>query len=168
MNYSSQEVGALLQEVLDDMLEGFQVISSDWRYQYVNKTVATQGKSTPSELLGRTMMECYPGIENTEVYAKCKQCMETQQSVLMENEFVFPDKTTGWFQLYIHPIKDGFIILSIDITEYKRAQEALNESIKKIDVLFNSTIDRESHMEELKEEIKGLKEAAGVKIFAQQ
>ena len=32
--------------VLDNLLEGFQVISPDWVYLYVNSAMASQGRST--------------------------------------------------------------------------------------------------------------------------
>lgn len=46
-----------LQETLDYMIEGYQIIDYDWRYAYVNETVAKQGRKTKEELLGYTMMQ---------------------------------------------------------------------------------------------------------------
>jgi hypothetical protein len=51
---------------LDDLLEGCQVIGYDWRYLYVNSVAAKQGHREPEELLHHTMMEMYPGIDNTD------------------------------------------------------------------------------------------------------
>ena len=53
----SIEAKELLYEVVDDMHEGFQVIDSDWKYAYVNETVARHGKKSKSDLIGKTMME---------------------------------------------------------------------------------------------------------------
>src|SRR5687767_2732012 len=100
---SNPNAGELLKTVLDEMLEGFQIISHDWKYLYVNETVAKQGAATKENLLGKTMMECYPGIDKTPLFTQLKKCMENRVSVLMDNEFVYPDGHLGWFKLFIHP-----------------------------------------------------------------
>ncbi|MFN8399477.1 MAG: PAS domain S-box protein [Anaerolineales bacterium] len=113
---------------LDTMIEGIQIIDFDWRYTYVNKAVAKQGQSTPEKLLGCTMMEAYPGIEHTELFSILKECMTQRTVKRFENEFVFPDGSSGWFELNIQPAPEGIFILSVDITERKKAEEQLRSS----------------------------------------
>src|SRR5262249_17425769 len=43
----------------------------------------------------------------------------------MENEFTFPDGSTGWFELRFLPVPQGACILSLDITEQKRSAATL-------------------------------------------
>ncbi|MEK6756681.1 MAG: GAF domain-containing protein, partial [Bacteroidota bacterium] len=69
---------------LDHMLEGCQIIDFDWRYLYVNDVAAAHGRHTKEELLGRTMMEMYPGIENTPMFAKLRHSMEQRVPQRME------------------------------------------------------------------------------------
>jgi PAS domain S-box-containing protein len=111
--------------VLDNLHEGCQVIDREYRYLYVNEAVAKQGQRTPDQLLGRTMLECYPGIENAPFFSRLRACMTERVHDRMENEFQFPDGTTGWFQLRFVPVPDGVCILSLDITEDKRRREQL-------------------------------------------
>lgn len=109
---------------LDNMMEGCQIIGFDWRYLYVNDAVTQHGRQTREALLGRTMMEVYPGIENTEMFAVLRRCMNERTSHQMENEFTYPDGTKAWFELSIQPVPEGIFILSIDITAHKRAEKA--------------------------------------------
>ena len=117
-------------EVLDSLLEGCQVIDREFRYVFVNSTVALQGKRSKEELLGRTMMECYPGIENTPMFAQLRQTMLERAHHLMENEFTYPDGSKRWFELRFLPVTSGVCILSMDITARKRTEEQLRQSQK--------------------------------------
>jgi PAS domain S-box-containing protein len=119
------ESEARYHRVLDSMMEGCQIIDQSWRYVYVNEVVAQQGRRQREELLGRTMMEVYPGIENTELFAVLRQCMEQRSSRRIENQFIFSDGRTGWFELSIQPVEEGIFILSSDITERKQSEENL-------------------------------------------
>jgi PAS domain S-box-containing protein/putative nucleotidyltransferase with HDIG domain len=132
---------------LDHMLEGCQVIGYDWRYIYVNEAAARHGRQTPDRLINRTMMEVYPGIENTEMFAVLKRCMQERAPQLMESKFENPDGSTGWFELSIQPVPEGLFILSIDVTGRKLAelqmqkQLARMNALRKIDLAVLSSFD---------------------------
>ena len=123
---------------LEAMLEGCQIIGHDWRYLYVNEVAAGHGRRKREELLGGTIMEMYPGIEKTPVFATLQRCMHERVSEYIENEFVYPDNSTGWFELSINPVPEGIFILSVDITKRKQAEEALRISLTKYRILFEA------------------------------
>ncbi|MCA9924135.1 MAG: PAS domain S-box protein [Anaerolineales bacterium] len=112
--------------LLDNMLEGCQIVGFDWRYLYVNDAVAKQGRQAKEGLLGHTMMEIYPGIEQTEMFIVLRRCMDERTTAHMENEFIYPDDSKGWFELRVQPVPEGIFILSFDITERKRAEQAIH------------------------------------------
>ena len=115
----------IARDVLDSLLEGCQVIDFDYRYIYVNDTVVAQGRQSREQILGRTMVECYPGIDGTPMFSALRQCMTERKHERMENEFTFPDGSTGWFELRFVPVPEGTCILSLDITAQKRAAATL-------------------------------------------
>ena len=127
-------------QTLDTMLEGCQIIDFDWRYTYVNETAARQGHATRDELVQHTMMEKYPGIENTELFAVLRDCMENRVARQMENEFTYPDGSRGWFELSIQPTPEGIFVLSMDITERKRAETQVQIQMQRLRAL--NEIDR--------------------------
>jgi PAS domain S-box-containing protein len=114
--------GALYRHTLDGMLEGCQLIGSDWRYRYVNAAAAHQNRLSEGQLIGRTMMEAHPGLEATEVYAKLLSCMNDKVAQHIETDFAFADGTRSCFQVSMQPAPNGISIFSVDITERKRAQ----------------------------------------------
>ncbi len=127
--------------VLDNLLEGCQIISPDWRYLYVNDAFVKQARQSKERLLGRTMMEVYPGIEKTAMFAVLKRCMEEHQPHMMENEFIFPDESKGWFELRFKRVSEGVFILSMDITERKQMEEALRDDAVRWKILVEQSRD---------------------------
>jgi len=113
---------------LDSMMEGCQIIGFDWRYIYVNESAARHGHQAREDLLGRTIMEKYPGIETTPLFSVMRRCMEERVAHVTENKFTYPDGTRGWFELSIQPVPEGIFILSLDITARRRAEQSLRES----------------------------------------
>jgi len=118
----------LVHSVLDNLLDGCQVIGPDYRYLYLNEVVARQARSRREDLVGRTMLEAFPGIDDTEMFSTLRRCMELRSREQMENRFSYPDGSEGWFELSFVPIPEGVAILSTDITERKRAEEAVRHS----------------------------------------
>jgi PAS domain S-box-containing protein len=116
---------ARFRSTLDNMMEGCQIIGFDWRYLYVNAVAAAHGRRTREELLASSLPAAYPGVETTEMFAALKRCLEERLPSQMENEFVYPDGVRAWFQLAVQPVPEGAFVLSIDITERKRAEEEL-------------------------------------------
>jgi PAS domain S-box-containing protein len=121
-----KEVENRLQVTLDYMIEGYQIIDYDWRYVYINEAAAKQGRKTKQELLGYTMMQVYPGIDKTNLFNYLRSCMTNRISHQIDNEFVYPDGTKGWFELIIEPIPEGILILSLDVTRKKEIETELN------------------------------------------
>ncbi len=136
-----QRQDSFLQRVLDDMMEGCQIIDRDWRYRYVNKVAARHGRSTKEQLQGATMMAAYPGIETSELFSQLRRCMEDGVPHHRENEFVFADGSKRWFELDIQPLEDGIMILSWDLTERQRARRSLQDSEAQLRALIDTLPD---------------------------
>ena len=113
---------------IEHLLEGVQIIAVDWTYLYVNETAARQGQRAVDELIGHTMMSCYPGIEHTELFAVLKHVMETRRPERMINEFVYPKGDRHWFKLLVEPVPGGICVLSIDVTDREQVQMRLRRS----------------------------------------
>jgi PAS domain S-box-containing protein len=130
----------------DHIQDGFQVISRDWRYLYVNSAVIAQSKYHRKEdLLGFTMMEKFPGIDQTPMFSALRSCMENRKPQSVRNEFVFPDGSKGWFELRVQPVPEGIFILSHDITEKVKTE---NERLQHIHRLERMLDENRHHSKE--------------------
>jgi len=130
-------IKALPQRILDNLLEGCQVIGFDWEYLYVNEAAARHGRKSREELLGKTMIQAYSGIEDSRMFGVLRECMAERKPDRMENEFAFPDGSKGWFELSFEPVPEGMLILSQDITDRKRAEAELREREKFITAVMD-------------------------------
>lgn len=151
-----QDYKDIMQQVFDQSKQGFQVISKNWEYLYVNRAVAQQGKKTPNDLIGKKMTDVYPSIEETPLFEQMKKVMREKISIKMDNEFRFPDGSLGWFSLFIHPWSDGIIIFSVDVTERKKEEAKLLEKISKLDMSKFENSKTQQELEDIKNAIEKL------------
>ena len=109
---------------IDNLREGVQLIDANWQYLYVNAAAAAHGQRPVAELVGHTMMACYPGIEHTDVFHTLKRVMDTHHAEILTTEFTFPTGEQRWFDLVVNAVPEGICVLSLDVTdrETKRAE----------------------------------------------
>ncbi len=119
--------GARFRETLDNLMEGCQIISPEWRYLYVNEVAARQLRMPKESMLGSTVMEICPDVEKTRMFPELKKCMNDKEPITLEHEFVFPDGSKSIFELKIQPSPAGVVVLSEDITERRNMQKRLLE-----------------------------------------
>ncbi|MBU0588697.1 MAG: EAL domain-containing protein [Gammaproteobacteria bacterium] len=110
---------------LDGMFEGVQLIGFDWRYLYLNETAARHNRRPNEELLGKTMSEAWPSLKSSQVSLLMKRGLEERTAQHAEIEFVFPDASLGWYDVQCLPVREGICVLSVDISERKKAQARL-------------------------------------------
>lgn len=119
-----------LGDMLEYLNEGLQVVDEELRYRYLNAIAAQHGQRTREELLGRTMSECYPGIESSALYQVLLELLRDGGTRSLENEFRFPDGSLGWFDLRMVRIPEGVLILSIDVTERRRLEMQVRRMLR--------------------------------------
>lgn len=125
MNQALRASATLYRDTLDHMLEGCQLVGFDWRYRHINVAAERHNRQPAEGMIGRTMMQAFPGIEHTHFFHQVRTCMTDRTPQYSEVEFVFSDGTRGWFEASVVPNPEGIAILSVDVTERRRAEDAL-------------------------------------------
>ncbi|MCB0415314.1 MAG: PAS domain-containing protein [Bdellovibrionales bacterium] len=123
--------------IFNDLTFGVQVIDRSMRYVYLNKFLLKEIDKTLNELQGVLMEEAFPDFDNTEVYREIKESLESSQYKKILNEFNFPDGKQTIYQLEIHPIEDGVIVFSHDITDSQKGENYLRETIKQLELFIH-------------------------------
>ena len=111
--------------ILDDVINGIQIIDLNWKYVYLNDIAVNHAKCTREELLGCTMMEKYPGIVDSVMFKALENCMLERTTKNIVNEFTYPDGSKDWFELKIQAIPEGLLIISNNITKRVEAENEL-------------------------------------------
>ncbi len=133
--------------IFDHLLEACQIIGFDWRYLYLNQTAAREGRNERAAMLGRTVMELYPGFETTEVYTLLNRSLTERLPQEAEIRFDFPDGSYGWYEFHVQPIAEGIFVYSQEISPRKLAELNLRKLYRTLNVLsdVNQAIVRLRH-----------------------
>jgi PAS domain S-box-containing protein len=114
-------------QVLESMSDGFVFLDREWRYRYINGRAdefhLRHGR-THGQLIGRTVWECYPAAEESELGG----CLRAAAATRRVAECVVHEPVTGaWQECRIVPGPGGTAVYLRDVTERKRveAEQAL-------------------------------------------
>jgi PAS domain S-box-containing protein len=114
---------AKIMEILESITDGFSTWDRNWRYIYANERSAQLLGKPREQLIGRSVWDLFPEAVGTEAYHKCQQAMAERLSVHFEACF-----DNRWYENYVYPTKEGLSVYWRDITDRKRAEEALRAS----------------------------------------
>jgi PAS domain S-box-containing protein len=132
------ESETLLRSTLDNMLEGCQIIDSEFRYSYMNAETERQLGRPKEELLGNIYYEMFPAIVENQIFSYINDCLINRTNKTFLNEFLYPDGRLGYYKINLKSVPEGVLILSEDITEHRKAEEALKESEEKFHTMADT------------------------------
>jgi diguanylate cyclase (GGDEF)-like protein/PAS domain S-box-containing protein len=135
-----------LQIILDSVPSNIWYKDKDNKYLRVNKAVATMMNMSVEEIKGKSPYDLFPD-EADRIYTDDMEVINTGRPKLgIIERLHLPGGEIKWFQTDKVPYRDehgnitGTIIFDVDITERKRAEEALRES----EVRFRTLIEEAS------------------------
>ena len=113
--------------ILESISEGFIFVDREWRIRYANEQLAALGAVPLSSILGKTLWEAFPGIENSSFVPAYRDAMATGR-VTHHEDYYQPSKL--WIHANAYPSPDGLSIFAQDVTERRVQQEKLMLSEK--------------------------------------
>ncbi len=120
--FGQADVQSFIKLSLGELHEGIQIIDNNWKYIYLNDAVVSHSKNSRENLIGKTMMDCFPGIEDTEMFKVLTATKMDGKIRRLEHLFEYPNGEKLWFELYVSLHSLGLLIRSFDITEKKELE----------------------------------------------
>ena len=132
----AQRVHEKLTGILESLGDGFVACDRDWRYTYVNATAERLLGRRREEMLGQDMRVLFP--DATPFFARYERAIAKQVSLTFEDYYA---PLNMWTEVSVHPSADGMSQFFRDVTERKRAEEAVRESRAKLEAALTSMTD---------------------------
>lgn len=129
-----QQSESLLRKIAEYSPNSIALKDSDGYYILVNRTMAERNGATPAEMVGKRDIDYAANWRMSraaakEYYARDRKVIENNETkVFPAEKFKYHDGSLRWFQTTKVPIslsggKRGVLSVSIDVTEYKKAEE---------------------------------------------
>ncbi|MCJ7668077.1 MAG: PAS domain S-box protein, partial [Anaerolineae bacterium] len=133
-------------ELADSIADVFFAMDKDLRYTYWNKASEDLTGISAKDAIGKSLYEVFPDTPQTRraetVYL---DVLRTQQPQSFLNEYQLGGKDFA-FEISAYPTRDGLSVFVKDITERKRAEEALGERVKELTCLHAVSRDMQEDL----------------------
>lgn len=125
------------EDILESISDCFYALDKDLRFTYVNKAAEEIWGRLRAELIGLKIADVFAGLIDISL-SKFHQVLKEQ---IPQNYQVYSKVIQRWGEMNVYPSQDGISVYFHDITERKRAEEALKESEQLYRTLFENTED---------------------------
>jgi PAS domain S-box-containing protein len=122
----NRDQGEFLEHLLDSSRAGFFALDASWRFTYVNQRVTKYTLFTRDEMVGRSLWEVSPQLENDPVAQVYRQVMVERKPLQTRSQSITqPGK---WYDMHVSPFRDGISVFFTDASAQVEAEQALRKS----------------------------------------
>jgi PAS domain S-box-containing protein len=120
-----RQAKAHTKSILDSVTDTYILFDYHWRYLYVNEPAISAIGWQREKILGRTLWELYPDIVGTELDRQYHRAMDERLPLTFDFHYA---TLNTWWENRFYPAPEGLAVFATNITERKKAEDALRES----------------------------------------
>ncbi len=112
----------------------------DFTWVYENAAIARMNGTDPQKVLGKRLLELFPGHRGTRFLKAYQQVAETGKQIVFEGEYAAEQLPISWYRVVVVPLGQDIAILAQDITERKRTERVLRRQAELLRLAFDAII----------------------------
>ncbi|HEY9725326.1 MAG TPA: PAS domain S-box protein, partial [Chroococcales cyanobacterium] len=126
---AAREANRRVVNILESITDAFFALDREWRFTYINYRCAELMRSSPTQLLGQCFWDVFSTARGTILDEQYHKVVEHQTPAHFEVTGLF---TGRWFEVHAYPSAEGIAVYFQEISDRKRAEEALRESEERL------------------------------------
>lgn len=126
-----------MRKILEGVSDGCAFLGPDWKYRFVNRVAADLAGRAPEELVGSGVSEVFPHVADLPALRELRRAMD--EGIPGRLETWYPPHQR-WYETNLYPAEEGVMIIVRDVTDRRRAEEALRESERRLRAIFDQSI----------------------------
>ncbi|RYF70009.1 MAG: PAS domain-containing sensor histidine kinase, partial [Cytophagaceae bacterium] len=123
----------------------------DFRYEFVNRMAERMVGRVSGELVGKTMLQAFPGIDKTPIWLAYVRLAETGETLEIQNHYT-QHNLNIWYQVQGVRENERIVLSFLDITELKRAQQRIERQNNEFRQVLDNALTAISHFTSVREE----------------
>ena len=112
-----------LATVLGSISDTYESFDRQWRYTSVSRRSIELMSLRVEDVIGRRLWELFPDLVDTPFHDAARRAVE--ENIITRVEYAYPIGSDRWLEARFHPSADGVTLVTTQITERKRAEDAL-------------------------------------------
>jgi len=117
--------------------DAFYAVDAEWKITYWNDRIVARTDIAAEDVLGKQLWTVLPEIAGTEIEARYRTAMTTNEPQSFET--YVEDPIGSWVEIDVYPDEDGLSIFSREINERKRREEELTRAKRRLDAIVHNT-----------------------------